>query len=129
MWDADTGLVSRKLAAHDGEVLAVTYSDDGRLLATWDGPHVRVWSSAGELLSALPHEEIVLEATGNPFFDTYGTKQGCLAFSTDGRLVALASPRAGFPLGSGKRASESARRRRVKTVRIAWPFRPTARAC
>jgi RNA polymerase sigma factor (sigma-70 family) len=46
VWDVATGKTICKLDGHDGNVLAIAFSPDGRLLATSDGRVVRLWDAA-----------------------------------------------------------------------------------
>ncbi len=78
VWDAATGTEIRTLNGHTDPVLCVTFSPDGRRLASggWDG-EVKVWdaSTGQENLTLKEHT-------------TYVT---ALAFSRDGRRLASAS--------------------------------------
>ncbi len=76
LWDAATGVPAFTLAGHDGRVECVTFSRDGRLLAS-GGEELKLWDakSGKEIFTLKGHAEPI---------------RG-VAFSRDGRRIASAS--------------------------------------
>jgi WD40 repeat protein len=80
-WDVSSGRLRLNVRAHRGDVWALAYSPDGKLLASGDGDWnrpsaVKMWDAAtGEARGELPHTGEVL----------------CVAFSADGKRIAAGS--------------------------------------
>jgi YD repeat-containing protein len=77
MWDADSGLPTRRLTGHDGPVTGLAFSPDGRRLATASADRaVRVWDvGTGECVARLDGHDSLVKG---------------VAFAPDGRAVASA---------------------------------------
>jgi WD40 repeat protein len=78
VWDAETGTLIRTLREHEGEVKSVSFSGDGRLVASGSADRtVRVW-----------HAE-----TGKPLrtLRGHGSAVRSVSFSPDGRRLASGS--------------------------------------
>jgi len=85
LWESATGRVSRRLV-HKTAVADVTFSHDGKLLATCDTTTARVWDVASSALIAPPM--IQQEANiGSSLRD----KLKSVDFSADGKLLATAN--------------------------------------
>jgi WD40 repeat protein len=78
VYDAVSGKLVRALSGHEGDVLSVTFSHDGKYIATGGGDTtVRMWdASNGEVLHIL---------SGHP------AEVGGVAFSPDGKLLLTSS--------------------------------------
>jgi RNA polymerase sigma factor (sigma-70 family) len=74
LWDADTGKELHRLVAHErpGQVYAVAFSSDGKILATGGDHGIRLWETA----------------TGRQVRQLEGQLERGLAFSPDGKVLA-----------------------------------------
>jgi RNA polymerase sigma factor (sigma-70 family) len=93
IWDTDLGKVAREIETKRADVVALTFSPDGKFLATkaqlnaavnlWDattGKHVRTIGQDGESLLNLTQLNL----------DSSGMQTPAIVFSSDGRLLATA---------------------------------------
>ncbi len=81
LWNAHTGEILRRIEAHDGPIMGLGFSPDGRYLAScsigWESAPaepVKIWSVAGELMHTLPL----------PARNAYSVR-----FSPDGKWLAI----------------------------------------
>jgi WD40 repeat protein len=103
LWDAATGRELRQFGRHDGHVLGLAFSPDGRLLATGGGERsVKVWEVAtGQLRYQLRN---------------LGDEVHGLAFSPDGKMLATGTYDGNFrPTGPTVRLWDAATGQPVRT--------------
>jgi WD40 repeat protein len=84
LWDADTGKEVRNFIGHTREVSGAAFSADGRRLASASADTVRIWdTTTGEVLRTLRGP--------TPPVRVAAVTPHCLAFSPDGRRLAVSS--------------------------------------
>jgi WD40 repeat protein len=93
VYDTRTGGEKLVLKGHNGPISAVTFSDNGSMVASAANDGVKVWSAAdGKLLSSIPlSSSPTSSATSSPFGLLQGlntTSITSLSFSPDGKSLA-----------------------------------------
>jgi len=122
LWDLTSDRRYGEFTGHLGQVNAVAFSPDRRLLATGDGA---AWSSEPGTVRLwdLPSGRQVGEFSGD------GGEVHALAFSPDGRMLATASGRRMrlWEVSSGRQSTTTIRQSRVRTAVRVLAFSPDGR--